>query len=207
VDRMALRRKPDRKRKRPADSPEAISVPEDAVQRAVDEGLLLARFAVVMDVKNHIIVGALRHDEPFDAESTGREVTQSLIRLADEQSNYAQRVTEVLRERAARARGSVKHEHDYHPEDLASLDLRHAVYSRVAERLRLLADDHEYVAEIVETARQDAWGELGGAVETRLDRLPKPLVKTADYERNRARRIRTLVEVDLAALKQQMDDI
>jgi hypothetical protein len=204
---MALRRKSDRKRKHPAGSPEAISVPEEAVQRAVDEGILIARFAVVMEVKNHIIVGALRHDEPFDSESIAREVAQSLIRLAAEQSTYAQRVTEVLRERAARARGSVKHEHDYHPEDLASLDLRHAVYSRVAERLKLLAGDEDYVAEIVESARQDAWGELGGAVETRLDKLPKPPVRNADYERNRARRIRTLIDVDLASLKQQMDDI
>jgi len=204
---MALRRKSDRKRKRPNDSPEAISVSEEAVQRAVDEGLLIARFAVVMEVKNHIIVSALRHDEPFDAEATGREVRQSLVRLAAEQSDYADRVTDVLRERAARARGSVKHEHDYHPEDLASLDLRHAVYSRVAAELKRLADDAGYVGEIVETARQDAWGELGGAVESRLDRLPKPLVKNADYERNRPRRIRTLIDVDLAALKKQMDDI
>ena len=204
---MALRRKSDRKRKRPKDSPEAISVSDEAVQRAVDEGLLIARFAVVMEVKNHIIVSALRHDEPFDAEATGREVRQSLMRLAAEQSDYADRVTDVLRERAARARGSVKHEHDYHPEDLASLDLRHAVYSRVASELKRLADDDGYVGEIVETARQDAWGELGGAVESRLDRLPKPPVRNADYERNRTRRIRTLIDVDLAALKKQMDDI
>jgi hypothetical protein len=204
---MALRRKSDRKRKRPSASSEAISVSEEAVQRAVDEGLLIARFAVVMDVKNHIIVTALRHDEPFDADVTAREVRQSLVRLATEQSDYADRVTDVLRERAARARGSVRHEHDYHPEDLASLDLRHAVYSRVAARLRLLADDVDYVAEIVETARQDAWTDLGGAVETRLDTLPTPPVRDADYARNRARRIRTLIDVDLAALKQQMDDI
>ncbi|WP_374946008.1 hypothetical protein [Agreia sp.] len=204
---MALRRKPDRTRKRPADSPEAISVPEEAAQRAVDEGLLIARFAVVMEVKNHIIVGALRHDEPFDVESTGLEVRQSLTRLAAEQSNYADRVTDVLRERAVRARGSVKHEHDYHPEDLATLDLRTAVYSRVAAELRQRAENPGYVAEIVETARQDAWGELGDAVELRLDRLPQPPVKNADYERNRARRIRTLIDVDLAALRQQMHDI
>jgi hypothetical protein len=204
---MALRRKSDRKRKRPSASSEAISVSEEAVQRAVDEGLLIARFAVVMDVKNHIIVTALRHDEPFDADVTAREVRQSLVRLATEQSDYADRVTDVLRERAARARGSVRHEHDYHPEDLAGLDLRHAVYSRVAARLRLLADDVDYVAEIVETARQDAWTDLGGAVEMRLDTLPTPPVRDADYARNRARRIRTLIDVDLAALKQQMDDI
>ena len=204
---MALRRKPDRTRKRPTGSPEAISVPEEAAQRAVDEGLLIARFAVVMEVKNHIIVGALRHDEPFDVESTGLEVRQSLTRLAAEQSNYADRVTDVLRERAVRARGSVKHEHDYHPEDLATLDLRTAVYSRVAAELRQRAENPGYVAEIVETARQDAWGELGDAVELRLDRLPQPPVKNADYERNRARRIRTLIDVDLAALRQQMDDV
>jgi hypothetical protein len=77
----------------------------------------------------------------------------------------------------------------------------------VAARLRLLADDVDYVAEIVETARQDAWTDLGGAVETRLDTLPTPPVRDADYARNRARRIRTLIDVDLAALKQQMDDI
>jgi hypothetical protein len=204
---MALRRKSDRKRKRPAVSPEAVSVSEEAVQRAVDEGLLIARFAVVMDVKNHIIVSALRHDEPFDSDATAREVRQSLERLAAEQSTYADRVTDVLRERAARARGSVKHEHDYHPEDLASLDLRHAVYSRVAAELKLLSDDEGYVDDIVETARQDAWGELGGAVESRLDRLPKPPVRNADYARNRDRRIQTLIDVDLAALRQQMDDI
>lgn len=204
---MALRRKSDRKRKRPSASSEAISVSEEAVQRAVDEGLLIARFAVVMDVKNHIIVSALRHDEPFDADATAREVKQSLVRLAAEQSDYADRVTDVLRERAARARGSVRHEHDYHPEDLGSLDLRHAVYSRVAARLRVLADKADYVAEIVETARQAAWGDLGGAVEMRLDTLPTSPVKDADYTRNRARRIRTLIDVDFAALKKQMDDI
>ena len=204
---MALRRKSDRKRKRPSALSEAISVSEEAVQRAVDEGLLIARFAVVMDVKNHIIVSALRHDEPFDADATAREVKQSLVRLAAEQSDYADRVTDVLRERAARARGSVRHEHDYHPEDLGSLDLRHAVYSRVAARLRVLADEADYVAEIVETARQDAWGDLGGAVEMRLDTLPTSPVKDADYTRNRARRIRTLIDVDFAALKKQMDDI
>jgi hypothetical protein len=204
---MASRRKSDRKRKRPAASPEAVSVSSEAVQRAVDEGLLLARFAVVMDVKNHIIVSALRDDAPFDAAVSALEVRQSLARLAGEQAGYAERVTDVLKTRAARARGNVKHEHDYHPEDLGSLDLRHAVYSRVAEQLLALAADESYVGEIVETARRDAWGELGGAVEVRLDRLPRPPVKNADYERNRARRIRALVEEDLAALKQQMDDI
>ncbi|WP_156366285.1 hypothetical protein [Agreia sp. Leaf335] len=152
-------------------------------------------------------MSALRHDEPFDADATAREVKQSLVRLAAEQSDYADRVTDVLRERAARARGSVRHEHDYHPEDLGSLDLRHAVYSRVAARLRVLADKADYVAEIVETARQAAWGDLGGAVEMRLDTLPTSPVKDADYTRNRARRIRTLIDVDFAALKKQMDDI
>ncbi|MDN4640534.1 hypothetical protein QCD70_09795 [Agreia sp. PsM10] len=206
---MASRRKTDRKRKRPVDSPEAVSlfITGDAAQRAVDEGLLIARFAVVMEVKNHIIVNALRHDAPFDPQVTALEVRQSMARLADEQAGYAERVTAVLKTRAARARGSVKHEHDYHPEDLATLDLRHAVNLRLAEKLRQLSADDGYVGEIVETARQDAWGELGGAVESRLDRLPKPPVKNADYDRNRARRIRTLIDVDLAALKKQMDDI
>lgn len=204
---MVLRRNPRRKRKQPAGSPEAISVSDEAVQRASDEGLLIARFAVVMEAKNHIIVSALRHDAPFDAGTTAVEVRESLERLAAEQGHYAERVTDVLRRRAATARGTVKHEHDYHPKDLGTLDLRHAVYSRVAAELRRLAGDDAYVADIVETARRDAWAELGGAVEMRLDRLPTPPVRNADYERNRARRIRHLVDVDLAALRQQMDDV
>lgn len=203
---MVLRRNP-RKRKPARSALRAISVSPEAAQRAIDEGVLIARFAVVMDVKNHIIVTALRHDAPFDAEATALEVKQSLGRLADEQAAYAERVTEVLRSRAASARGSVKHEHDYHPQDLATLDLRYAVNVGVGNRLRELAADDAYVSDIVETARQDAWSELGGEVEGRLDRIPRPPVRNADYERNRARRIRSLIDEDLAALRQQMDDI
>jgi len=175
-----------------------------SVERAVEEGLLIARSAVTMDVKNRIIVSALRDDHGFDATETADWVGLELTNLSREQAEYAERMNQLAVEVTGRhgptRHGSTRHEHDYGPRDYRLLTRRGLAYASLSEELARLVDDPTFVDGVVEDARGQAWSELGGAIESRLDHGPMRH-PDADYALERDTRLRAFIAIDLARLR------
>lgn len=137
------------------------------VASAVEDGVLIAKSALSLAVKNHIVVGALREDRSFDAERIGEFVVATLAGLAREQQVYARRTgAEAAHARVTRGRAS--HAHDYREVDYQALRQRQLVYSTLAEQLTGFGADPEFVRSVVETARLSAWAEIGRVIETHL---------------------------------------
>lgn len=170
-----------------------------SVERAVDEGLLIARSALTMEVKNRIIVSALRDDHPFDAARAATWVALEVTNLAAEQAGYAKRMGDLANS-LTKARGTTSKEHDYGPRDRRLLARRGLVYASLSEELVALGDDAQFVQSVVEDARGQAWSELGAAIETRLDIGPMQN-PDAEYELERDTRLRAFVAIDFAQLK------
>jgi hypothetical protein len=168
------------------------------VEHAVEEGLLIARSALTMEVKNRIIVGALRDDRAFDPAETAELVKNKLTTLSHEQAGYAKRMRRLA---VAVTNGRAPHsqEHDYGPRDYRTLTRRGIIYAALSSTLARLVDDAEFVGEVVESARGQAWSELGRTIEFRLDRA-FGAERDADYAIDRIDRLRSLIEVDLANL-------
>ena len=176
-----------------------------SLERAVEEGLLIARSALTMDVKNRIIVSALREDRRFDAAETASWVALELTSLSDEQAEYAERMAELANTLTS-ARGTTSKEHDYGPRDFRLLTRRGLAYAALSEELARLVDDRPFVASVVEDARHQAWSELGTAIELRLDLGPMQQ-PDADYALERDTRLRAFLAIDLARLRRSAGEI
>jgi hypothetical protein len=164
--------------------------PEAPRSRAVDEGMVIARSALVLSVKNHLIVGALRSDRSLDQLDLPGFTRSRLTELVREQTGYADRIRAAA-EAAATAHGAARHQHDYHAADITTLAERGRVYRALAATFDRLRDDEEFVSGVVESARADAWTELSGVIASRLDVLPES-VTAASYSAARAGRMRAV---------------
>jgi regulator of protease activity HflC (stomatin/prohibitin superfamily) len=74
------------------------------------------------------------------------------------------------------------------------------VYTTLAADLRCVAHNSERLAELVESARQDAWQEIRGAWHVKLA-AQSPVEVGPDYDRHREGRLLELIYIDLAALR------
>lgn len=169
-----------------------------SVERAVEEGLLIARSALVMDVKNHIIVAAIRDGIDFDETALADFVRAEVHKLAREHSGYEEQ-TKLWATAAVTARGPHADVHDYRSGDLDALTHREETYSGMAAGLDALAHDSAYVAGILESARLRAWEELAAVIGSTLDRMAAVSTEE-DYERHRGTRLRQFRAIDLAQL-------
>ena len=176
-----------------------------SVERAVEEGLLIARSALTMDVKNRIIVSVLRDDHRFDAIETASWVALELKNLSLEQAGYAERVNHLAVEVTDR-HGPRRHEHDYGPRDYRLLTRRGLAYASLSNELARLVDDPTFVESVVEDARGQAWSELGTAIQSRLDLGPMQQPDT-DYVLERDTRLRAFIAIDFARLRRSAGDI
>lgn len=165
-----------------------------SVESLVEEGMLIIRSALRLAAKNHLIIRALRDDEPYDRDELAVAVRSEMAELAAEKEADAARLKKAGA-RAARRRGRAVHQTDYRSSDVASLGLREQMNRRLASRLRTLADDDAFIDGILDAARDAAVTEL---VSAGLGRTPvfRP---DRDYERLRAARMR-VVQRDLELL-------
>lgn len=168
-------------------------------EQALEEGLLIARHGVTLAVRNRLIVRALRENEPFDDAVSARIVDEELKRAADEQREYAN-AARALKAAAGRSFGIADHAHDYHLVDTATLERRHLLYAALADSLESWRKDNTVVAAIGETARTDAWNDIGDNVVSRLVTRMSSVADDPDYHLRRPERLRQLLEEDLAAL-------
>jgi hypothetical protein len=163
--------------------------------RAVDEGVLIALTAVRMAVKNHIIVGALRDDRPYLPGAYIEVAREEVAELAQQNDDLAARL-----KRRALARADQAHPDAHELAESQRSELLRHVYSNLAESLRTVSDNSTRLAELVESARQDAWSEIRQAWHLKLANLT-PIDVGPDYERHREGRLLELIYIDLAALR------
>jgi hypothetical protein len=166
------------------------------VEESTAEGLMLAEYASRMRVKNAIIVGVLTRRETYSAADYLDDASGALEHLAAEFDGAAERIAGELRA-IENLRGSALHAHDYRSGDSANLRHREAVLQSLVVALRTRRDDRDYLLELVEAARQDAWSDIARAVEESLDR--STIVVDESYLRERSRRMRQVAR-DLAKL-------
>lgn len=148
-------------------------VEEAPIERVVEEGVLIARNAVRMAVKNRIIVDAARDHLDYDDGALAGFVHVEFDQLA-EQAERLLRVTHTARNRA--------------------------VQGGLAEGLRQASMDGELISNIIDEARELAWSEIGTAIIAKLRVAYRP---TEDplYEAQRKRRLRELRNINLAELE------
>jgi hypothetical protein len=172
-----------------------------SIERSVDEGVLIASATVTMDVKNYIIVEAIREGHPYDRAAVVSAVRRDLLELAHENQASAQRVQQLAVD-VQTPRGARDDSEGYQVDDHPTLTKRGIIHVLLAAELERLSADEKFIEELAERARVQAWTEVGGAIETRLiDSLPKP--PDPFYEEDRDARIRALLNINLRALEKQ----
>ena len=168
----------------------APAMPEPiSVEHAVEDGALIARSALAISTRNHVIVAAVRDDRAFDAEEVRQFVRAEFLSLAKEQDAYATRMNEAV---ASAESGEEE-------SSSATLARRGVIYSALSEELARLASDDEVVADVAETARIAAWDELSRTIELRLDRMSE-VEADVDYDSKRNQRMKDFRKFDLVPL-------
>ncbi|GAA3014589.1 asparagine synthase [Microbacterium aurantiacum] len=166
---------------------------------AIAEGVAIATAAARLTVRNHILVETIAHGAPFDPDAFAPFAHDTLIALADEQ----QQAGDLARRQAKKAWGRFSDPdgtHDYRDRDTRNLRKRRRQYVGVAKELRRRAEDPEAVRELVEHARDAAWGDVEANLQRRLTVEGMRPDLDPDYERMRAARMQSLRLVDLPRL-------
>jgi hypothetical protein len=172
-----------------------------SIERSVDEGVLIAASAVTLEVKNVIILSAIRDGSPFDSEKVEAAVRRGLLDLAEENESSAHRVQQLSVDVQTK-RGPRDNSEGYQVDDHPTLTKRGVIHVMLAAELERLSEEGEFVSGLAERARLQAWAELGDAIESRLiASLPRP--RDADYEQEKDARIRALIDINLRALERQ----
>ncbi|GGK94799.1 hypothetical protein GCM10009769_10980 [Curtobacterium luteum] len=166
------------------------------LKRAVDEGFLIAKAAIVVAVANRIITNALRDQGYFDHALIADAARQELHRMAEEQRGDAARMREI-RATSSKQKGRSRHQHDYRRGDDLKLRTREATYEQLADLLDRRRDDQKFVDGIVLQARARAWDDIGTTVVGRLGWAQRP---ADDYEVGRDERLQQLLDEDFATL-------
>lgn len=172
------------------------------VEEIVEQGLLVADVAVRMQVKNAIIMNALKKHADYDRDQIIGMVKDTLNELAEERERDARHI--------ARMRGEIRDtgrsawsESEYGNDDNRTLRHRQEVYERVAEELRNRTENETYLAETSERARSLAWDEIGNSISERASHPYYSGGDNDDYRKHRDERIQQLIEKDLTQLMHQ----
>ncbi|MCC6270807.1 MAG: hypothetical protein IT190_05985 [Microbacteriaceae bacterium] len=164
---------------------------------ATEDGLLLTEYASRMAVKNRFITKILADKQPWFIEQSRDDARATLEMLARESDTEAQSLTALV----AKLRGG-PHNHKnaggYGLDDIANIEHRKDVSLEIATRLRKQSIDEEYITDLVDKARRDAWREIASNIEHKLDNEYFSIDE--DYERNRDARLRAFIDEDLADL-------
>lgn len=195
--RRAFRRRKRSGTQKPFD--ESLLPPTEflTVAESTEEGLLLIEYASRMAVKNRFITKILADKTPWFIEQSHEDARTTLSLLADESDAEAENLTALIK----KFRDNPQRQKDsqgYSFNDVANMEHRKEVALEVARRLRQQSADETYLAEIVETARRDAWREIAANIESNLDAEYFPIDE--EYRRNRDQRLRAFIKEDLAAL-------
>lgn len=169
-----FRRRPRRVPMRPFDETRLVEVEPISPERALEEGLLLADFAVRMTVRNAVVTEMLTtNDAVYDPAGFVGVARQALLALADDADSAEARMGAEQR-LATVLEGEPEHSHDYRPIDATNLRRREALARAMADALRRRSEDDDALLEMVERARTEAWDEVSREIELRIDRTFAP---------------------------------
>lgn len=179
---------------RPFDGSALESPKPTTLAHALEEGLLIADYAVRMAVRNRMMTELLTTDRAFGAGHFAEVAREAVLRLADESEASEAR---IVREQAwAEVQdGRAEHTHDYRTADSLNLRRREALAQATARALRARAADEDYLARIVEESRLEAWRELSGVVEETVR-----IQSIGGEDRGKPQRLDAL-RADIAALR------
>lgn len=166
---------------------------------AAAEGVSIASAAARLTVRNHILVQTIARDEPFDVETVTPFARETLLALAAEQEAAAT----LARKQRKTAWGKYSDPdgtHDYRDRDMRNLRKRHRQYRAVAKELRNRAADPAALSELVEQARDAAWGDVEANLQRRLQVEGMRADVDPDYDMMRGARMQALRLVDLPRL-------
>ncbi|KAA9155892.1 asparagine synthase [Microbacterium lushaniae] len=166
---------------------------------AVEEGVSIASAAARLTVRNHILVETISAGATFDRDKLAGFARDTILALAEEQERAAQRMRD-LRRGAWGKFSTSSGTHDYRERDMRNLRRRRKQYDGVAKELRAWADDPERVYQLVDAAREAAWGDVEANLQRRLKVEGMTPDADPDYERMRKARMDALRMVDLARL-------
>ena len=187
---------------RPFDESQLESPAPTTLDHALDEGIMIAEYSARMTVKNRIVVDAIRTESGFDVDRYLPAAAEALRELADESDAAVARISDE-RAFAVALEGQGSHIHDYRAVDDLNLRRRERVAEELALALRRRADDEGVLRGLVETSRDDAWHEIGSAIDASLDALSGVEATKADYEREKPARLNLLIRRDLARLAEE----
>jgi hypothetical protein len=160
-----------------------------AVERVIEEGVLIAASAVRMAVKNRLIVLALRDKTDWDPGALAEMARIEFVTLASHNDDSAKRVWR-------------DGNWDDEPDDGIEHMRRRDIFRGLANALRTAAEDRDALDEIVDRARDDALSEVSTVVSARLvEEIPSAQLDP-DYEADRANRLKALIDEDLATLNE-----
>ncbi|MDH6180396.1 putative membrane protein YccC [Microbacteriaceae bacterium SG_E_30_P1] len=171
--------------------------PEAPLQDLIDEGVLIAAAAVRLAVKNLMVLRSVRDGLNYDEERYVTAVREELQNLADEKDGDAMRVARLSDDAAGRT-GKATHHADYREVDTDRLSRREQVLRQLARRLRSLADDDEWVRDLVASSRGEALEDLAASADAVS--LAERMQDTEEYRELRADRMRN-VKNDLLMLQ------
>ncbi|WP_125130714.1 asparagine synthase [Microbacterium sp. 10M-3C3] len=166
---------------------------------AIAEGVSIAAAAARLAVRNRILVETIAEGADFDRAAVSRFARETILDLADEQERAAARM-KALRRRAFGKYSTSSGTHDYRDRDTRNLRRRGKQYAGVAKELRAWADDPDRIADLVDAARNAAWGDVEANLQRRLAVEGANYDADPDYERMRKARMDALRMVDLARL-------
>lgn len=172
------------------------------VEEIVEQGLLVADVAVRMTVKNAIIMNALKDHADYDEVEIIGLVADALNELAVERERDARHIERVRSEIRSSGQSSWR-ETEYGNGDSRTLKHRQEVYERVAQELRALTEDQEYLKTTAERSRVLAWEEIGDSLKERASHPYYSGGRDDDYRDNRDERIQQLISMDLTSLIKQ----
>ena len=198
---MVFRRLRRRRKKELTQRPfDAAQLPRKSfltVSESTEEGLLLTEYASRMAVKNRFITKILADKQPWFIEHSHEDARATLQLLAKESDAEAESLAALIQ----KFKDNPDREKDsqgYSYSDIHNMQHRREVSLEVARRLRDQSTDEKYIAEIVDTARRDAWQEIAANIEHTLDVEYFPIDE--EYERDREDRLQAFIDEDLAAL-------
>jgi hypothetical protein len=169
---------------------------------AVAEGVSIALAAARMSVRNRILVETISAGGQFDPDAFAAVVRETLHSLAEEQERAAERARRLRRGAWGKFSTSAG-THDYRDRDTANLRRRRKQYLGVAKELRARAGDPVRVRELLETARDAAWGDVEANLQRRLQVEAMTPEADPEYDTMRKARMDALRMIDLARLASQ----
>ena len=165
----------------------------------VADGLYVASAATRLALKNRILVEVIARGEDFDIARLMPEARETLLVLAAEAEQDAQRL-ESARLRARRRHSDSYGTHDYRSRDVRNLRKRQRQSEQVAEALRARADDEGELRTLIEDAREAAWSEVERNIDSTLRiEAARPDLEP-DYAKLRDARMQSLRLIDLPRL-------